>query len=67
MKTLMSCGKHQSCLELPVTFLHQGHHPGKASIMFLPIIDMNPSDSTCIYSTHMFVSDDAQGMVSFQS
>ena len=41
-------------------FLHQGRHPGKASIMFLPIIDMNPSDSTCIYSTGMFFSDHAQ-------
>lgn len=41
-------------------FVHQGHHPGKVSIMFLPIIDMNPSDSTCIYSTLMFVSDHAR-------
>jgi len=28
--------------------------------MFLPIIDMNPSDSTCIYSTLMFISEHAQ-------
>ena len=41
-------------------FVHQGDHPGKASVMFLPIIDMNPSDSTCIYSTLMFVSEHAQ-------
>ena len=38
-------------------FVHQGDHPGKAAIMFMPMIDMNPSDSTCIYSTLMFVSE----------
>lgn len=42
-------------------FVHQGNnHPGKAAIMFMPIIDMNPSDSTCIYSTLMFVSEHAR-------
>ena len=30
-------------------FVHRDHYQG-ASIMFLPIIDMNPSNSTCIYS-----------------
>ncbi len=40
-------------------FVHQGDHPGKASVMFLPIIDMNSSDSTCIYSL-MFISEHAQ-------
>jgi len=29
-------------------------------LMFLPIIDMNPSDSTCIYSTLMFISNHAK-------
>ena len=29
-------------------FVHHGDHPGKASVMFLPIIDMNSSDTTCI-------------------
>ena len=28
-----------------------GDHPGKSSVMFLPMIDMNPSDASCIYST----------------
>lgn len=41
-------------------FVHQGDHPGKADVMFMPIIDMNPNDSTCIYSTRMFVSDHAR-------
>ena len=27
-------------------FVHHGDHPGKVSVMFLPIIDMNPSDTT---------------------
>lgn len=32
------------------------NHSGKAQITFLPIIDMNPSDMSCIYSTLNFVS-----------
>ena len=32
-----------------------GHHPPKSSITMLPIIDLNPSDRTCIYSTLLFV------------
>ena len=31
-------------------------HPGMASIMFLPIIDMSPSDMTCIFSTLLYLS-----------
>ena len=31
--------------------VHRGNHPGKSSVMFLPMIDMNPSDVTCVYST----------------
>ena len=41
-------------------FVHQGHQAGKESIVFLPIINMNPNDSTCIYSTLMIVSDHAR-------
>ena len=29
----------------------------KDQILFLPIIDLNPSDETCIYSTLLFVFD----------
>jgi len=32
-------------------FVHQGDHPGKASVKFLPIIDMNASDSACVVSS----------------
>ena len=41
-------------------FVHHGSHPGKAAVMFMPMIDMNPSDSTCIYSTLSFVSEHAR-------
>ena len=32
----------------------------KDQILFLPIIDLNPSDETCIYSTLLFVCDQAK-------
>lgn len=38
----------------------QGQHPGKSSIIFLPMIDLNPNDLTCIYSTLNFVCDHAK-------
>ena len=30
--------------------VHQGRHQGKSSVTFLPMIDMNPSDVTCVPS-----------------
>lgn len=41
-------------------FVHEGDHPGKSSVMFLPMIDMNPYDATCIYSALKFVSEHAR-------
>ena len=38
----------------------KGSHPGQSSIMFLPMIDLDPSDLTCIYSTLVFVSEQAK-------
>ena len=35
-------------------------HPGKATVNFLPIINLNPSDESCIYSTLLFVEQQAQ-------
>ena len=35
--------------------VHHGSHPGKSSVMFLPMIDMDPTDVSCIYSTLKFV------------
>ncbi|KAG1655026.1 hypothetical protein GQR58_024747 [Nymphon striatum] len=33
-----------------------GPHPGKSSVHFLPMIDMDPTDMSCIYSTLHFVA-----------
>ena len=40
--------------------ISQGLHQGKAKIIILPIIDLNPSDYSCIYSTLFFVQDQAR-------
>ena len=39
-----------------------GVYPGQSSIVFLPILDLNPSDMSCVYSTLRFVSAHAQNM-----
>lgn len=36
-----------------------GKHPGKSSVMFLPIIDLDPTDMSCVYSTLLFISEHA--------
>jgi len=35
--------------------VHHGTIPGKSSVMFLPMVDMNPSDSSCVYSTLKYI------------
>ena len=40
--------------------VHNGPHAGKSSILFLPMIDMNPSDVTCVYSTMMYIANHAK-------
>ena len=40
--------------------VHEGEHPGKSSAMFLPMIDMNPSDTTCVYSTLKYIENHAR-------
>lgn len=35
-------------------------HPGKSSEVFLPIIDLTPSDPTCVRSTLEYISDHAR-------
>ena len=40
-----------------MTDISVGAYPGKSVINFLPIIDLNPTDMTCIYSTLRFVLD----------
>ena len=37
-------------------FCQKGEYPGKSDIVFLPMIDLNPSGLTCIYSTINFLS-----------
>ena len=36
-----------------------GSYPGKSSVAFLPMIDLDPSDMTCIYSTLVFITEQA--------
>ena len=36
-----------------------GTHPGQSTIMFLPMIDMDHTDTTCIYSSLSFICDQA--------
>lgn len=38
----------------------KGDHPGQSSITFLPMIDMDPTNMTCIYSTLKFVCKQAK-------
>lgn len=35
--------------------ISKGSHPPKSNITMLPIIDLNPTDESCIYSTLLFV------------
>lgn len=39
--------------------IHQGKTPGKSSVFFMPMIDIPPSDLSCVYTTLKFVSDHA--------
>ena len=41
--------------------LHRGEYPGESSVMFLPMIDLDPSDPSCIYTTMKFVSSHSAG------
>jgi len=44
-------------------FMHsvcQGEHAGVSSVQMLSIVDLNPSDNDCIYSTLMFVINQAK-------
>ena len=37
--------------------VHKGTYPGKSAIVLLPMIDMDPSNPTCVYSTLCYISD----------
>ena len=38
----------------------QGGYPGQSLVTFLPFIDLNPTDLSCVYSTLKFVCDEAK-------
>ena len=40
--------------------IHKGEHPSVSSVMILPIIDLNPSDMNCVYSTLPYISTHAR-------
>ena len=41
--------------------VHIGNHQGKSFVHFLPMVDMNPSDLTCVNTTLMYVARHAIG------
>ena len=43
-----------------MTNVSVGDYPGKSTVSLLPIINLNPNDLTCIYSTLVFVIDQAK-------
>ena len=45
-----------------MTNISSGTYPGKSKIMFLPIIDLSPTDPTCIYTTLEFVIDQEKSL-----
>jgi len=40
-------------------FVHDGAHPGKTSVLILPMIDMIASDPTCIFSAMPYFAEHA--------
>ena len=40
--------------------IQTGQFPGQSDMVFLPMIDLNPSDLNCIYSTLRFVAEQAK-------
>lgn len=40
--------------------IYKGEHPGIATVLFLPMINMDPTNETCILSTLFFVTDHAK-------
>ena len=36
--------------------VQKGDHPGNASVMFLPMLNLDPTDMSCVYSTLIFLT-----------
>ena len=53
-------GKPRASWSGTMQLVHRGNHPPKASISFLPMIDMDPTNQTCIYSTLSYVAEHAK-------
>lgn len=43
-----------------MNMIYKSPKASKSSVVFLPIIDMNPTDATCIYSTLKFLAEQAK-------
>ena len=41
---------------------HGKSHPGKSQVLMMPIINLNPSDENCIYTTLLFIRKQATSM-----
>ena len=39
--------------------IHTGNHPGPSSVMFLPMINMDPGNMSCVHSTLHFICQHA--------
>ena len=40
--------------------ISKGEYPGQSKITYLPIIDLNPTKEKCIYSTLLFIQEQAK-------
>ena len=40
--------------------VQKGEHQGQCSVLYLPMIDIDPSDFNCVYSTLCYVSSHAK-------
>ena len=58
-KTSILFGKPRPSWAGTMQNVHKGSHPGVASIVYLPMIDLNPSDPVCIRSTLHYFADHA--------
>ncbi|XP_065915240.1 uncharacterized protein [Dysidea avara] len=56
-KTSIMFGSPRPAWSGMMQLVHHGNHPGKSSVMFLPMIDINPSDTTCVYSTLKYIQE----------
>ena len=59
-KTAIMTGLPKPMWSGMMQLVHQGNHSERLSVMFLPTIDMNPSDLPCVYSTLKYVCKHAR-------